>query len=69
VLHDGGQDVAATTAQLVPQLLQQGYQFATVILYGGMDLYKLLIYSYPSCQSPEFTTMASGRSPEFVKLN
>jgi len=33
VLHDGacgGQDVAATTAQLVPQLLQQGYQFATV---------------------------------------
>jgi len=30
VLHDGacgGQDVAAT-AQLVPQLLQQGYQFA-----------------------------------------
>lgn len=33
VLHDGacgGQDVAATTAQLVPQLLQQGYQFVTV---------------------------------------
>lgn len=33
VLHDGtcgGQDVAATTAQLVPHLLQQGYQFTTV---------------------------------------
>ncbi|MES1024020.1 polysaccharide deacetylase family protein [Gloeocapsa sp. BRSZ] len=33
VLHDGvcgGQDVAATTAQLVPQLLHQGYQFVTV---------------------------------------
>ena len=33
VLHDGacgGQDVAATTAQLVPQLLRQGYQFVTV---------------------------------------
>lgn len=33
VLHDGacgGQDVAATTAQLVPALLRQGYQFVTV---------------------------------------
>ncbi len=33
VLHDGfhgGQDVAATTRQLVPRLLQQGYQFVTV---------------------------------------
>lgn len=33
VLHDGacgGQDVAATTAQLIPLLLQQGYQFVTV---------------------------------------
>ncbi len=33
VLHDGacgGQDVAATTAQLVPQLLRQGFQFVTV---------------------------------------
>lgn len=33
VLHDGadgGQDVAATTQQLVPQLLRQGYQFVTV---------------------------------------
>lgn len=33
VLHDGacgGQDVAATTAQLIPQLLQQGYEFVTV---------------------------------------
>jgi len=33
VLHDGacgGQDVAATTAQLIPQLLQQGYWFTTV---------------------------------------
>jgi peptidoglycan/xylan/chitin deacetylase (PgdA/CDA1 family) len=33
VLHDGyygGQDVAETTAQLVPQLLQQGYQFVTI---------------------------------------
>lgn len=33
VLHDGacgGQDVAATTAQLVPQLLRQGYKFVTV---------------------------------------
>lgn len=33
VLHDGyygGQDVAQTTAQLVPQLLQQGYEFVTI---------------------------------------
>lgn len=33
VLHDGyygGQDVAQTTAQLVPLLLQQGYQFVTI---------------------------------------
>ncbi|MUL36205.1 polysaccharide deacetylase family protein [Gloeocapsopsis dulcis] len=33
VLHDGacgGQDVAVITAQLVPQLLHQGYQFVTV---------------------------------------
>jgi len=33
VLHDGacgGQDVAATTAQLVPHLLNQGYQFVTI---------------------------------------
>jgi len=33
VLHDGyhgGQDVAETTAQLIPQLLQQGYQFVTI---------------------------------------
>lgn len=33
VLHDGycgGQDVAATTAQLIPQLLQQGYDFITI---------------------------------------
>jgi peptidoglycan/xylan/chitin deacetylase (PgdA/CDA1 family) len=33
VLHDGyhgGQDVAETTAQLVPQLLQQGYYFVTI---------------------------------------
>ena len=33
VLHDGaqgGQDVAATTRELVPQLLGQGYQFVTV---------------------------------------
>jgi peptidoglycan/xylan/chitin deacetylase (PgdA/CDA1 family) len=33
VLHDGycgGQDVAQTTAQLIPQLLQQGYQFVTI---------------------------------------
>lgn len=33
VLHDGydgGQDVAQTTAALVPQLLEQGYQFVTV---------------------------------------
>ncbi|MEP0855156.1 polysaccharide deacetylase family protein [Trichocoleus sp. DQ-U1] len=33
VLHDGyygGQDVAETTAQLVPKLLQQGYQFVTI---------------------------------------
>ena len=33
VLHDGsqgGQDVAATTRQLIPRLLQQGYQFVTV---------------------------------------
>lgn len=33
VLHDGacgGQDVAATTAQLIPQLLGQGYHFVTV---------------------------------------
>lgn len=33
VLHDGacgGQDVAATTAQIIPQLLRQGYQFVTV---------------------------------------
>ena len=33
VLHDGycgGEDVAATTAQLVPQLLERGYQFVTV---------------------------------------
>ena len=33
VLHDGyygGQDVAETTALLVPQLLQQGYQFVTI---------------------------------------
>ncbi len=33
VLHDGycgGQDVAQTTAQLVPQLLQQGYYFTTI---------------------------------------
>lgn len=33
VLHDGycgGQDVVQTTAQLIPQLLQQGYQFVTI---------------------------------------
>lgn len=33
VLHDGahgGQDVAVTTAQLIPQLLSQGYRFVTV---------------------------------------
>jgi peptidoglycan/xylan/chitin deacetylase (PgdA/CDA1 family) len=33
VLHDGyfgGQDVAETTAQLVPQLLQKGYHFVTI---------------------------------------
>jgi len=33
VLHDGysgGQDVAQTTAQLLPQLLQQGYEFVTI---------------------------------------
>lgn len=33
VLHDGycgGQDVAQTTAQLVPQLLKQGYHFVTI---------------------------------------
>jgi peptidoglycan/xylan/chitin deacetylase (PgdA/CDA1 family) len=33
VLHDGycgGQDVAATAAELIPALLQQGYQFVTV---------------------------------------
>ena len=33
VLHDGacgGQDVAATVQNLVPQLLQQGYSFVTV---------------------------------------
>lgn len=33
VLHDGycgGQDVAQTTAQLIPQLVQQGYQFVTI---------------------------------------
>ncbi|MEC4983088.1 MAG: polysaccharide deacetylase family protein [Oscillatoria sp. PMC 1068.18] len=33
VLHDGyygGQDVAHTTAQLIPQLLQQGYRFVTL---------------------------------------
>jgi len=33
VLHDGacgGQDIAATTAILIPQLIQQGYQFVTV---------------------------------------
>lgn len=33
VLHDGyfgGQDVAQTTAQLIPQLLQQGYYFITI---------------------------------------
>ncbi|BAZ53585.1 hypothetical protein NIES4103_62650 [Nostoc sp. NIES-4103] len=33
VLHDGacgGQDVAATTKILIPQLLQQGYEFVTV---------------------------------------
>lgn len=33
VLHDGacgGQDVAATTAQLVPYLLNQGYHFVTI---------------------------------------
>ncbi|HEY9596878.1 MAG TPA: polysaccharide deacetylase family protein [Cyanophyceae cyanobacterium] len=33
VLHDGyygGQDVAEATAQLIPQLLQQGYHFVTI---------------------------------------
>lgn len=33
VLHDGhcgGQDVARTTAQLIPQLLEQGYYFVTI---------------------------------------
>jgi peptidoglycan/xylan/chitin deacetylase (PgdA/CDA1 family) len=33
VLHDGycgGQDVAETTARLIPQLLQQGYHFVTI---------------------------------------
>lgn len=33
VLHDGvcgGEDVATTTAQLVPQLLKQGYHFVTI---------------------------------------
>ncbi|HEY9629996.1 MAG TPA: polysaccharide deacetylase family protein [Coleofasciculaceae cyanobacterium] len=33
VLHDGycgGEDVAATAAQLIPQLLQQGYHFVTI---------------------------------------
>jgi peptidoglycan/xylan/chitin deacetylase (PgdA/CDA1 family) len=33
VLHDGyfgGKDVAETTAQLVPQLLQKGYHFVTI---------------------------------------
>jgi peptidoglycan/xylan/chitin deacetylase (PgdA/CDA1 family) len=33
VLHDGvcgGQDVAETTAQLLPVLLQQGYDFVTI---------------------------------------
>ncbi|MEA5572526.1 polysaccharide deacetylase family protein [Calothrix sp. UHCC 0171] len=33
VLHDGyfgGQDVAATVANLIPQLLKQGYQFVTI---------------------------------------
>lgn len=33
VLHDGacgGQDVAATVAQLIPQLRQRGYQFVTI---------------------------------------
>lgn len=33
VLHDGacgGQDVAATAAELIPQLLRQGYKFVTV---------------------------------------
>lgn len=33
VLHDGycgGEDVAATTAQIVPALLEQGYQFVTI---------------------------------------
>ncbi|HEY9651294.1 MAG TPA: polysaccharide deacetylase family protein [Coleofasciculaceae cyanobacterium] len=33
VLHDGyygGQDVAEATAQLIPQLLHQGYQFVTI---------------------------------------
>lgn len=33
VLHDGacgGEDVAATTAQIVPQLLRQGYKFVTI---------------------------------------
>jgi peptidoglycan/xylan/chitin deacetylase (PgdA/CDA1 family) len=33
VLHDGfcgGQDVAQTTAQLIPLLLEQGYHFVTI---------------------------------------
>jgi peptidoglycan/xylan/chitin deacetylase (PgdA/CDA1 family) len=33
VLHDGtcgGQDVAAIAAQLVPQLLEQGFEFVTI---------------------------------------
>lgn len=33
VLHDGysgGQDVAQTVAQLIPQLLQSGYHFVTI---------------------------------------
>ncbi|MEC4893419.1 MAG: polysaccharide deacetylase family protein [Oscillatoria sp. PMC 1051.18] len=33
VLHDGyygGQDVASTTAELIPQLLQEGYRFVTL---------------------------------------
>jgi len=72
VLHDGacgGQDVQQQPSWF-PNCYNKVINLQRSILYGGMDLYKPLIYSYPSCQSPpEFTTMASGRSPEFVKLN
>ncbi|HBB34191.1 MAG TPA: chitooligosaccharide deacetylase NodB-like protein [Cyanobacteria bacterium UBA8803] len=48
VLHDGycgGQDVALTTAQLIPQLLQQGYHFVTINQFW-QPMYEGRVHAY-----------------------